>query len=136
VPRVLVVDDEANCLRVLAMGLRLEGFDVLTAKDAEDALRTLADTSVDIAVVDLMMPRTNGIQLARLLREEHPSIRVVVTSAYPLSECQLLRTDCGAVGFLPKPYDLAEVARYLESKLPTAVLETASPTPSTVQPVA
>lgn len=118
-PRVLVVDDESNHARVMAIGLRVEGFDVETAPDADGALRRLADEreGFDLAIVDLMMPGTNGIQLARLMREQFPHLRVVLTSAYHLSERQLVRADCGAVGFVPKPFDLTELARFLRSKL-------------------
>jgi DNA-binding response OmpR family regulator len=116
-PRILVVDDEANHVRVMAIGLRLEGFEVVTASDANGALGLLSAEPFDLAVVDLMMPGTNGIQLARLVRERHPRIRVVLTSAYHLSEPQLVRADCGAVGFVPKPFDLTELARFLRAKL-------------------
>jgi len=119
-PRVLVVDDEANHARVMAIGLRLEGFDVETALDADGAMGHLGDRGFDLAVVDLMMPGTNGIQLARLMRERFPQTRVVLTSAYHLSERQLVRADCGAVGFVPKPFDLTELARFLRGKLPDA----------------
>jgi DNA-binding response OmpR family regulator len=116
-PRVLVVDDETNHVRVMAIGLRLEGFEVQIASDAEGALGILGAEPFDLAIVDLMMPGTNGIQLARLVRERHPRIRVVLTSAYHLSEPQLVRADCGAVGFVPKPFDLTELARFLKAKL-------------------
>jgi len=116
-PRILVVDDAANHARVTAIGLRIEGFDVETAADADGALGLLAANPFDLAVVDLMMPGTNGIQLARLMRERHPATRVVLTSAYHLSERQLLRADCGAVGFVPKPFDLTDLAQFLRSKL-------------------
>jgi len=117
VPRVLVVDDEANHARVMAIGLRIEGFDVETATNAEGALHRLGSQDFDLAVVDLMMPGTNGIQLARLLRERFPRTRVVLTSAYHLSERQLLRADCGAVAFVPKPFDVTDLARFLRGKL-------------------
>ena len=123
--RVLVVDDEANHVRVLSIGLRIEGFEVTTATDAESALASIDTQPVDLAIIDLMMPGTNGIQLARELRERAPCTRVVLTSAYHLSERQLLRADCGAVGFVPKPYDLTELARFLRSKLPGAGPESA-----------
>jgi DNA-binding response OmpR family regulator len=116
-PRVLVVDDEANHARVMAIGLRLEGFEVEIAKDADGAMAQLSSAAFDLAVVDLMMPGTNGIQLARLMREGHPRTQVVLTSAYHLSERQLLRADCGAIGFVPKPFDLTELARFLKTKL-------------------
>ena len=119
VARVLVVDDEANHVRVLSIGLRIEGFEVLSACGADSALDLLETSTADIAIVDLMMPGTNGIMLARKFRERHPQMRVVLTSAYHLSERQILRADCGAVGFVPKPYDLIELARFLRSKLPS-----------------
>jgi DNA-binding response OmpR family regulator len=81
-------------------------------------MRLLSTEHFDVAVIDLMLPGTNGIQLARMVRELHPVTRVVLTSAYHLSERQLIRADCGAVGFVPKPFDLSELARFLKSKLP------------------
>ena len=118
VPCLLVVEDDSNHARVTAIGLRVEGFDVDVAQNAEAALGLMAARSFDVAVVDLMLPGTNGIQLARLIREQHPGTRIVLTSAYHLSERQLVRVDCGAVGFVPKPFDLTELARFLRSKLP------------------
>jgi DNA-binding response OmpR family regulator len=117
----LVVDDEANHARVMAIGLRIEGFDVDTAANAEAAMVQLDNGAFDLAIVDLMMPGINGIQLARMVREQHPKTRVVLTSAYHLSERQLLRADCGAVGFVPKPFDLGELALFLKSKLAAEV---------------
>lgn len=117
VPRVLVVDDDASHARVVAVGLRVEGFEVELTHNADDALQLLGGDPFDAAVVDLMLPGTNGIQLARLVRERHPRTRVILTSAYHLSERQLVRADCGAVGFVPKPFDLGELARFLRAKL-------------------
>ncbi|HEX8790425.1 MAG TPA: response regulator [Polyangiaceae bacterium] len=115
--RILVVDDEANHARVMSIGLRIEGFEVETAQDAEGAMKQLGAAEFDVAIVDLMMPGTNGIQLARMVRERYPQTRVVLTSAYHLSERQLVRADCGAVGFVPKPFDLSELARFLRTKM-------------------
>ena len=117
-PRLLVVDDDANHTRVTAIGLRIDGFEVEMAQNADAALELMAGQSFDVAVVDLMLPGTNGIQLARLIRERHAATRIVLTSAYHLSERQLVRVDCGAIAFVPKPFDLTELARFLRSKLP------------------
>ncbi len=112
--RVLLVDEEAS---EAVAGLRVAGFDVETARNAEVALALLAVRPFDLAIVDLMLPRTNGIQLARLMREQHPCMLVVLTSAYPLSQPQLSRADCGALGFVSKPLDPFKLARFLETKL-------------------
>ncbi len=115
--RVLIVDDEENQVRALTIGLRLEGFEVSVARDADAAVQLLKTEPADIAIVDLMMPGTNGIELARRLRDLNPDVRVVLTSAYHLSERQLTRADCGVIGFVPKPYVLGELAAFLRSKL-------------------
>jgi DNA-binding NtrC family response regulator len=116
-PRVLVVDDELNYARVTAMALELEGFLAHTATDADSALATLGQAYFHIAILDLIMPETNGIELARVIQRAHPHTLVVLTSAYHITEKQLLRADCGAVGFVPKPFDLVELVRFLKSKL-------------------
>jgi len=119
-PKVLVVDDEADDACVLALGLRMEGFEVETASDAGRALHVMGGEAFDLVVVDLMMPGTNGIQLARMTRERFPDVRVVLISAYPLSEHQLVLADCGAVGFASKPFDVIDFARFLHGKLVAA----------------
>jgi len=116
VHRLLIVEEQADQARVMAIGLRLEGFEVETAASSADALERLAARPFELAVVDLMLPGTNGIQLARMIRDSNPGTRVVLMSAYHLSERQLARADCGAAGFVPKPLDLGELAEFLRSK--------------------
>lgn len=116
--RVLIVDDEENQLRSLSIGLRLEGFDVIVASSSQEALRALDDasSSIDLALIDLMMPGLNGLDLARQIRTLYPGVRVVLSSAYHLSARQVERADCGAVGFVPKPYRLVELCSFIRSK--------------------
>jgi DNA-binding response OmpR family regulator len=118
VPRVLVVDDEENQRRTLSIGLKLEGFDVVVAGSSQEALQILSAASpqVDLALIDLMMPGLNGLELARQMRSLYPNVRVVLSSAYHLSARQVERADCGAIGFVPKPYRLAELSTFLRAK--------------------
>lgn len=115
--RILIVDDEDNHRKTLAIGLRLEGFEIIEARDGEAALVVLESETADFAIVDLMMPGINGLDLARRLRFRCPDLRVVLTSAYHLSERQLARADVGAIGFVPKPYRLEDLVSFLKSKL-------------------
>jgi len=117
---ILVVDDEANHRQTLAIGLRLEGFEVSEAGDGEEALRVVDGACVDLAIIDLMMPGINGLDLARRLRFRHPGVRIVLTSAYHLSERQIERAGVGAVGFVPKPYEMDELVGFLRDKLSVA----------------
>lgn len=116
-PRILIVDDELNQRRSLAIGLRLEGFDVSEAHDGESALEVLARQPVDLAIVDLMMPGINGLDLARRMRFRHPEVRIVLTSAYHLSERQLQRAEIRVAGFVPKPYEMHELVGFLRAKM-------------------
>lgn len=123
--RILIVDDEENHRKSLAIGLRLDGWSVWDAEDGATALRVLDAHEVDIAIVDLMMPGINGLELARRIRFRHPAVRVVLTSAYHLTDRQIERADVGVVAFLPKPYRIDELSAYLGEKLaapPTAAL--------------
>ncbi|MBX3247352.1 MAG: response regulator [Myxococcales bacterium] len=115
--RILIVDDEDNHRRTLAIGLRLESFVVEEAPDGESALELLErGQSFDVAIVDLMMPGINGLDLARRMRRHRPDVQVVLTSAYHLTERQLSRADVGAIGFVPKPYHLDELVAFLREK--------------------
>ncbi len=102
--RILIVDDEINHRRSLSISIRMEGYEVLEASDGEHALETLKRESVDIVVCDLMMPRIDGLELARRLRFAHPATRVILMSAYHLTRSQLERAQVGEIAFLPKPY--------------------------------
>ena len=119
--RILIVDDEENQRKALAIGLRLEGYEVFEAKDGEDALVRLDEHVIDLAIVDLMMPGIHGLDLARRMRFRHPTVRVVLTSAYHLTSRQLERAEVGALAFVPKPYRLEELMAFLALKLGNVV---------------
>src|SRR5690349_3489400 len=116
---MLIVDGENSQRRALSAGLSVEGFEVAFAASFQDALRILGSSPVDVAMIDLMMPDLNGLELARHIRRAFPRVRVVLSSAYHLSARQVERADCGAVAFVPKPYKLAELCTFLRAKSKT-----------------
>jgi DNA-binding NtrC family response regulator len=116
-PRVLVVDDEENQRKTLSIGLKQEGFEVFTASSCNEAIELLSATSgIEVAIIDLMMPGINGLDLARQIGRLYPGIRVVLASAYHLSARQFERANCGACAFIPKPYSLPDLCRALRAK--------------------
>jgi DNA-binding response OmpR family regulator len=118
-PTILIVGAAGGDASVLASALRVEGFQVVHAPDVPSAKSSLGADSISVAVVDLMLRcdgTTNGLELARDIREQHPDTRVLLTSAYHLSERQLERADCGVSGFIPKPYDITEVVAFIRAK--------------------
>jgi len=120
VQTILLVDAPDGDASLLASALRVEGFHVVLASSAADARAALATSSAALVLVDLML-RTdggpNGLELAREIKIGHPAARVLLTSAYYLSERQLERADCGVSGFIPKPYDVGEVVNFIRAKV-------------------
>lgn len=124
VHNILLVDAPDGDATLLASALRVEGFHVVHATSASEARKAIAAPGqIALALVDLMLrtdnsdARTNGIELARELKNHSPGMRVLLTSAYYLSERQLERADCGVSGFIPKPYDVAEVVSFIRTKV-------------------
>lgn len=115
-PRVLIIDDEESQRPTLAIALRLDGFDVSHASTATEALRQLAAQAIDLAIIDVMMPGVNGLDLARQIRRHFSAVRVVLSCAYQLSARQVERADCGAVAFVSKPYRPAELSAVLRDR--------------------
>lgn len=113
---VLLVDQDTAETAALVAALRAEGFDVDVASTESDALRALARGEHAIALVELMLRGETGLALARRIHDEAPATKVFLTGLYVLSERQLERAGTGASGFVPKPWDIGEVAAFLASK--------------------
>lgn len=105
---ILLVEDEALIRTVIAEGLRDEGFTVIEAADAAEALAVLAaGLSVDVLFTDVRMPGTmDGLALARVVRDRRPDIGILVTSGHHVE-----RPPGIAEPVLPKPYLVPEAVR-------------------------
>ena len=115
--RILVVDDDSDARIGLAELLRLQGFEVETARDGFKALPKLADFAPDLLLTDLMMPGMDGLSLARRARElDRDSIAVVMT-AYGAIETALTAVREGAADYVVKPFHLEEFMRIVEPAL-------------------
>ncbi len=115
-PLVLLVGTPDADSALLASALRVEGFEVRLAVTADDARTEVAALPFDVVIVDLMLKGAGGLDLAREIRLARAPTRVLLTSSYVLSERQLERAECGASGFIPKPYDIGEVVAFVKAK--------------------
>lgn len=108
-PHVLVVDDDPDKLKLLQFALTRAGYDVRTAHDGEEGLAAVTSFDPDLIVSDIMMPRMNGYELARKIRE-NPQTRfipiILQTAAGSRAEDQRLGSEVGALGFITDPTDL------------------------------
>jgi CheY-like chemotaxis protein len=103
VTTILVVDDEQISRRVASRLLSEEGYRLLEADGASEALEVLKQAKVDLLVLDVVMPGCDGVELGRHVREQWPDQRILYMSAHPAEVVKrgVSKLD---VPFLPKPY--------------------------------
>lgn len=106
--RVLVVDDDQQILRALRTGLRSHGYEVMTAGNGETALAILADSVVDIVVLDLGLPGMDGHEVIRRLRA-WSDVPVIVLSVRDTQRDKVDALDSGADDFVVKPFAIQEL---------------------------
>jgi len=123
-PRILIVDDDPNLLIVLAEQLRADGYDVVTARDGDEALRRLRQSWPDLLVIDMLMPRMDGLTLAREVKNL-ADLPIIVLSAIDAADSKADLLDEVAEDYVTKPYHYPElraritrVLRRLGDKVP------------------
>jgi DNA-binding response OmpR family regulator len=126
--RVLVVDDDEILVRSVAQTLRRASMDVLTATGGDEAIQLAARHPIDVAVLDLMMPRMNGIEVIRALEHKTPGVRIVLTSSFPLSPGQIDRMGLSNVKFLTKPAAPEELLEAVRGSRPIETRAVPAPT--------
>ncbi len=109
--RVLVVDDEKSIRVSLREFLVAEGYAVETATDAQDALRILEDHEFDVVVSDIVLPRTNGIELLQTLRKGAPFAQVIMMTGEPTVDTAAEALRSGAFDYLTKPVSKSAILR-------------------------
>ena len=116
---VLVVDDDIDVARFIEVNLRLEGFDVVVAHDGLEALEVIAETTPDLALLDVMMPRLDGVELTRRLRSDPltASLPVIMLTAKSLSADKVVGLTAGADDYIIKPFDTLELIARVRSTL-------------------
>jgi diguanylate cyclase (GGDEF)-like protein len=116
---ILVVDDDADIARFVQVNLCVHGFEVALAADGEEALELALRRPPDLALVDLMMPRLNGLELTKRLRA-HPlttAMPVIMLTARGLTADKVLGLTAGADDYLVKPFDVSELVARIQSTL-------------------
>ena len=107
--RILVIEDEPRILEFLARGLEAEGFSVLGARDGQEGLRLAEKAACDLVILDLLLPRLDGLSVLRALETARPDLPVVIVSARADLKTKLNGFDLGARDYLTKPFSLDEL---------------------------
>lgn len=114
--RVVIADDQTVVREGIVMLLgMLPGIDVVAAAaDGEEAVRLVAEHAPDVVLMDLRMPRCDGVEATRRIRAEHPGTQVVVLTTYQDDESLFPALRAGATGYLTKDSGAEEIARAIE----------------------
>jgi two-component system response regulator HydG len=115
--RLLIIDDELSVRDSLGKWFKEEGYDVATAENASEALTLLAERKWDLALVDIKMRGTDGIELQRRMHEVDPELVVIIMTGYASVETAVAALKNGAYDYVTKPLDPDEIAHLVKNAL-------------------
>lgn len=116
-PKILIADDEKEIVRLLRMYLESDDITVLEAGDGQQAVDIVRDNHIDLALVDIMMPKMDGYQVIKQIRQQGKYIPVMVISAKVTLSDRVLGMDIGADDYITKPFEPLEVAAKVRAQL-------------------
>lgn len=111
---LLVVEDDKILSATLSEQLSLENFEVSVAGDGEAAISELKQKEFEIVILDLKIPKVDGFQVLRLIKQSYPSIKVIVLTAYADLANVSLCKELGADDIVEKPYELGDLFEAIE----------------------
>lgn len=113
--RVLVVEDEESIRELIALNLRMGGYEVLEAASAEQGLALLGGKRCDAAVLDVMLPGMNGFSLCEAIRRDDASIGIIILSAKSMEQDKIRGLSIGADDYMTKPFSVSELLARIEA---------------------
>jgi len=115
--RILIVDDEdivvRSCLRILAD----TDYAVDVARGGAEAVKKIDETTYDVLLVDIMMPRVSGLEVLQHVRRKSPESEVIILTGLSQSDTAVRARELGAFAYLPKPFDPAHLLELIEQAL-------------------
>ena len=114
--KILVCDDDKEIVEAIEIYLTQEGYEVLKAYDGEEAIQTLKKEHVDLLIMDVMMPKLDGIRATLKIREEN-SLPIIILSAKSEDADKILGLNIGADDYVTKPFNPLELVARAKSQL-------------------
>jgi DNA-binding response OmpR family regulator len=114
--RILLVDDEQSIQTLLSYPLRKEGYDVVQAADGHQALERFAEEPFDLVVLDLMLPRVDGLEVCKRLRS-HSSVPIIMLTAKSEEIDKVVGLELGADDYITKPFSMREFSSRVKAAL-------------------
>ena len=114
---ILVVEDDPSITLGLQMNLEAEGYEVSIAVDGEDGLLRAVSASVDLVILDVMLPKMNGFEVVKAIRSQGNHVPVVMLSARGAEMDKVMGLELGAEDYITKPFSLAELLARVKAVL-------------------
>src|ERR671937_2230404 len=118
---ILLVDDEDSIQKLLTYPLEREGFRVVQARDGEEALARFAETSVDLVVLDVMLPKVDGLEVCRRLRAQS-AVPIIMLTARGDELDKVVGLELGADDYITKPFSIHEFRSRVRALLRRAAI--------------
>ena len=122
-PNILIVDDEKNIRRSVQMICTGEGFGAMTAEHADAALAALQSNPIDLAILDIMMPGTDGLTLLKKIHRQFPEVVVIMISGHATVQNAVTATKEGAYDFIEKPISKEKLLISINNALQSRTLQ-------------
>ena len=115
--RVLIVEDEKNIVDILRFNLQREGYDTLEAYDGDAGLQMALEDNPDIILLDVMLPKQNGFDVCRTLREKGNNVPVIILTAREEEADKVLGLEIGADDYITKPFSMRELMARVKANI-------------------
>jgi len=125
---ILVVDDDAIVIKSCRRILEAEGYEVSTAPGADQALEMMRTSDYDLLLIDVKMPKRDGMYLMREIKKSWPEIPTIIMTGYPTSETITEVLKLGATLFIPKPFRPDELIKSIRQAVKNMPAKRSFPT--------
>ena len=121
---ILIIEDKDSMLDMLSQTLEADGYHVIAAKDGVDGIKKLSDERISLVLTDLKLPKKDGFEVLKAVKEENPLLPVIVMTAFGTIETAVKAVKQGAYDFLTKPFDTEHLLVLIKRALETSRLAT------------
>jgi len=118
--RILLIEDEKNLRDIITLNLELENYEVVPAVNGQEALEKIDGQYFDVIILDLMLPKINGLDVLATLRVKNPDIPVIIVSAKSTSTDRITGLKSGANDYLSKPFEMEELILRIQNLIQRA----------------
>src|ERR671939_184420 len=134
-PRILLVDDEPPIQTLLSFPLQRDGYEVVQASDGNEALARFSEQAFDLVVLDLMLPRMDGLEVCKRLRARSSTVPIIMLTAKAEEIDKVLGLELGADDYITKPFSMREFRSRVKAALRRAGMSRSPDEPPQEEPL-